>query len=72
MGEAEIDLKRLLGSIVHVFIKDGREIRGKLNVYDQYQNLILENAEEYSDDKLMGKHRLIFVKGGNIKGIHSP
>lgn len=62
-------LEERVGSPIRVFSKDGREIRGTLRSCDEHQNLVLEGAEEYSDQKLLRRHALLFLKGGNIRVI---
>lgn len=62
-------LEERVGSPIRVFSKDGRELRGTLRACDEHQNLVLEGAEEYSDQKLLKRHSLLFLKGGNIKVV---
>ncbi len=38
-------------------------------MYDEHQNLVLEEAEEYFHQKLLRKHRFLFLKGGNIRMV---
>ena len=46
-----IDLEKFLNVKVIVHIRDGRTLRGLLTKYDDYMNLLLEDVEEYSDQK---------------------
>jgi|YelNatPaOPRAMG01_1025707.scaffolds.fasta_scaffold09028_4 small nuclear ribonucleoprotein (snRNP)-like protein len=62
-------LEERVGSPIRVFSKDGREIRGTLRMCDEHQNLVLEGAEEYSNQKLQRRHTRLFLKGGNIRMI---
>lgn len=64
-----VDLEKFLEAIVVVSVKDGRKFRGKLTQYDAYMNLVLEDAEELSDDEPAAKHKLILIKGGNVSAV---
>jgi small nuclear ribonucleoprotein (snRNP)-like protein len=64
-----LGLEERVGSLIRVLSKDGREIRGTLRMCDEHQNLVLEGAEEYSDQKLLRRHTFLFLKGGNIRVI---
>lgn len=64
-----IDLEKLLNVKVVVRVKDGRMLKGLLTQYDEYMNLLLEGVEEYSGDELVGRHKLMVVKGGNVQAI---
>jgi len=64
-----IDLEKLLNMKVVVRVKDGRMLKGLLTQYDEYMNLLLEGVEEYSGDELVGSHKLMVVKGGNVQAI---
>lgn len=63
-SEKIADLTSFLNQVVTVTSKDGRQFRGKLVSYDDYMNLILEEAE--SNDK---HYKLIVLKGGNVSNI---
>ncbi|MEM0359622.1 MAG: LSM domain-containing protein [Candidatus Hadarchaeales archaeon] len=62
-----LELGKRIGSTIRVFARDGREIKGVLRTCDEHQNLVLEEAEEYWDQKLVRKHKFLFLKGGNIR-----
>jgi small nuclear ribonucleoprotein (snRNP)-like protein len=64
-----IDLEKLLNKKVLVRVKDGRRLKGLLAQYDEYMNLLLENVEEYSGEEVVGRHKLMVVKGGNVQAI---
>ena len=64
-----IDLERFIGATIQVRVKDGRKLRGVLKQYDQYLNLVLEDAEEYAGDRLVKKHKLMLVKGGDLQAV---
>jgi len=63
-----IKLEQRVGFPIRVFCRDGREIRGVLKTCDEHQNLVLEEAEELGRGGSR-RHRLLFVKGGNIRMI---
>ena len=64
-----IDLEKLLNTVVTVKVRDGRRLKGLLAQYDEYMNLLLENVEEYSGEEIVGRHKLMVVKGGNVQAI---
>ncbi|MEM3402548.1 MAG: LSM domain-containing protein [Candidatus Hadarchaeales archaeon] len=67
MEEAPIKgLERFVGQEVEVIVKDGRKFRGKMIQVDEHTNIILEEAEELDTHR---KHKLIFLKGGNVLEI---
>ncbi|MEM2907913.1 MAG: LSM domain-containing protein [Candidatus Hadarchaeales archaeon] len=63
------DLEKFLNKKVMINIKDGHRLSGILSQYDEHMNLILGDVEEYFNDKLVGRHKLTFVKGGNLRTI---
>jgi len=67
--EKPIDLEKLLNTKVVVRVRDGRRLKGLLTQYDEYMNLLLENVEEYSNEEVVGRHKLMVVKGGNVQAI---
>ena len=67
--ETHVGLEKFLNAVVVVSVKDGRKFRGKLTRYDEHMNLVLEDAEELSDDEPAAKHKLILIKGGNVSAI---
>lgn len=64
-----INLEILLNKRIAVRVRDGRTLKGLLKQYDDYMNLLLEEVEEYSGDKLVARHKLMVVKGGNVQAI---
>ena len=66
-----VDLKKMLDTDIIVYLKGGIRLEGNLSKYDDYMNLVLEDAEEYVEDESVNKHKLVIVKGGNIRGISS-
>jgi small nuclear ribonucleoprotein (snRNP)-like protein len=69
MEEKPIDLEKLLKTTITVRVRDGRRLKGLLSQYDEYMNLLLENVEEYSGEEIIGHHKLMVVKGGNVQAI---
>jgi len=69
MEEQPIDLEKLLNTVVTVRVRDGRKLKGLLTQYDEYMNLLLENVEEYSGEEIVGRYKLMVVKGGNVQAI---
>jgi len=67
--EQPIDLEKLLNTVVTVRVRDGRRLKGLLTQYDEYMNLLLENVEEYSGEEIVGRYKLMVVKGGNVQAI---
>ncbi len=58
-------LEQSLNREVSILLKDGRSIEGKLVGYDQYMNLVVDEAEEKMEDKhrKLGK---VVVRGSSI------
>lgn len=61
-------LERSLEGNVTIFLKDGRKIMGKLTGYDEYMNMVLDDAEEEMNDE---KRRLgtLILRGNNVVSI---
>jgi small nuclear ribonucleoprotein len=70
---SDISLKILaksLGCTVLVRLRGGKLLRGILQGYDQHMNLVLEQAEEISDDNTPQKQLgVIVVRGDNVMMI---
>jgi len=66
---SQIKLEKFLNMVVLVSVKDGRKFRGKLTQYDEYMNLLLEDAEEISEAGPQFKYKLILLKGGNVLDV---
>ena len=61
-------LEKCLDEEVEILLKDGRLIRGNLTGYDEYMNMVLENAEE---EKREEKKRIgtVILRGNNVVSI---
>jgi len=63
-------LSKSLGSTVLVRLRGGKLLRGILQGYDQHMNLVLEQAEEISDDNSTQKRLgMIVIRGDNVMMI---
>ena len=51
---------------VLIRLKDKRELRGKLKAFDVHMNIILEEAEELEDERVLKKIGAMIVRGDNI------
>jgi small nuclear ribonucleoprotein len=63
------EVEKLLNEVVTVSAKDGRKFKGKLTQYDEYMNLLLEDAEEQLAEGKTKKLGLVLLKGGNISAV---
>jgi len=63
-------LSKSLGCTVLVRLRGGKLLRGILQGYDQHMNLVLEQAEEISDDNTSQKQLgMIVIRGDNVMMI---
>ncbi len=70
--EAElVEVGRLLGGRVTVKVKGDRTLVGVLKQHDNYMNLLLDDVEEREGDKVIAKHSVMLVKGGNVQSVTS-
>nr|AIF21734.1 small nuclear ribonucleoprotein (RUXX) [uncultured marine thaumarchaeote SAT1000_06_A02] len=51
---------------VIVTLKSGVEYRGKMENVDSYMNLIMTDAEELNQEKVVGKFGRVIVRGNNV------
>lgn len=65
----KVGLENFLNTVIVVSVKDGRKFKGKLTQYDEYMNMLLEDAEELSEGGSKPKHKLILLKGGNVSDV---
>ena len=64
-------LEESLGKMVLVRLKGGRSFRGKLQGFDQHMNLVLEGAEDISDNNTISIGTII-VRGDNVIILSPP
>lgn len=70
-------LQTSIGSQVLVELKGEKKIRGKLRGYDTHLNLILEDAEEISndpetDEQTITQVNTVIVRGDNVVIVSPP
>ena len=51
---------------VIVSLKNEVEYKGKMDNVDTYMNLIMTDAEEYKDDKVIANYGRVIVRGNNV------
>ena len=54
------------GKRVILELKNGKQLIGSLKAFDIYINVVLENAEEYSNCELLRKLGNVFIRGDTI------
>jgi len=59
-------LKKALGKLIVIRLKDNVKYKGKLESFDQYMNCHLSEAVEIIDDEEVSRYGSIFVRGNNI------
>ncbi len=75
MGDLSSDislkiLSKSLGNTVLVRLRGGKLLRGILQGYDQHMNLVLEEAEEISNENSTQKRLgMIVIRGDNVMMI---
>ncbi|KAG2480493.1 MAG: hypothetical protein NPMRd3_40007 [Nitrosopumilales archaeon] len=52
--------------MVTVRLKNEVEYKGKMENVDSYMNLIMTDAEEYKDDKVIANYGRVIVRGNNV------
>ncbi len=61
-----------LSKVVLVELKGGRNVRGKLYSFDQHMNLVLEEAEDLTDQNNIRRIGTIIVRGDNVVLVSPP
>ena len=61
-------LEKSIEKHVAIVLKDGRIIRGKLAGFDEYMNMVIEEAEEENNDSRRKLGTLI-LRGNNVVSI---
>ena len=61
-------LERHTNKIVMLTLKDGRTLEGKLAGFDEYMNMILEDAEETKEGQVR-RLGIVVLRGNNIVTI---
>ena len=59
-------LQKSLNKSVIVRLKNEVEYKGKIDRVDSYMNLIMTDAEELQDGKIVGKYGRIILRGNNV------
>ena len=59
-------LQKSLNKSVIVRLKNEVEYKGKIDCVDSYMNLIMTDAEELHDGKIVGKYGRIILRGNNV------
>lgn len=59
-------LNKAIGQQVLIRLKNGTDIRGRVQSFDVHMNIVLENAEELEEGNLKAKLGVILLRGGNI------
>jgi small nuclear ribonucleoprotein len=59
-------LEDSLEKVVLVRLRGGRSLRGILKGFDQHMNLVLEDAEDTTDNEKVEKIGSIIVRGDNV------
>ncbi len=60
-------LNKSIGQQVLIRLKNGVDLRGKVQSFDVHMNIVLENCEELGEDGgIKTKLGVILLRGGNI------
>lgn len=59
-------LNKAIGSQILVHLKEGKEVRGKLEAFDQHMNLALSDAMELENSERKQKIGRVVLRGDNI------
>ncbi len=61
-------LEKSLNKTVTLLLKDGRTLEGKMEGFDEYMNMILEDTEETKDEQVR-RLGTVILRGNNIVTI---
>jgi small nuclear ribonucleoprotein len=61
-------LERSVNKRISLLLKDGRTLTGKLNGYDEYMNMVLEETEESQNDQVR-RLGTVVLRGNNVVTI---
>ncbi len=59
-------LQKRIGEQIVIRLKDGTRYVGNLKEYDNFMNIIISNAIEYTRNEESGKFDELFVRGNNV------
>ena len=59
-------LNKAIGNQVLIRLKNGTDIRGKVQSFDAHMNIVIDGAEELDEGNLKTKLGTILLRGGNI------
>ncbi len=59
-------LQKRIGEQIVIRLKDGTRYVGNLKEYDNFMNIIISNAVEYTRNEESGKFDELFVRGNNV------
>ncbi|MEE9535403.1 MAG: U6 snRNA-associated Sm-like protein LSm6 [Nitrosopumilaceae archaeon] len=59
-------LQKSTKKMVTVRLKNEVEYKGKMENVDSYMNLIMTDAEEFKDDKVIANYGRVIVRGNNV------
>jgi len=59
-------LQKSTKKMVTVRLKNEVEYKGKMDNVDSYMNLIMTDAEEFKDDKVIANYGRVIVRGNNV------
>ncbi len=65
-------LEESFGKVVLVRLKGGKSLRGRLQGFDQHMNLVLNDAEDISEQDKIQKLGTTIVRGDSIIIISPP
>ena len=59
-------LQKRIGQKIVIRLKDGIRYVGNLKEYDNFMNIIVTNAVEFTNNEESGKFEELFVRGNNV------